>query len=112
MDLFEKIYTKSGYPDLDKHDKKVPKFSYYDMLDLGESCYNQNKRQTPWTIYRIISRIIVYPFVIAIIVLSSIIWIIKSIIDYSVYGSELVILRKGTEKNAIKYLVEKLKEKL
>lgn len=32
----EKIYKELKLPELDKHDKKIPKFTYYDLIDFGE----------------------------------------------------------------------------
>ena len=35
----EEHYINRDYPTLDKFDKKVPKFDYYDLVDFAESYY-------------------------------------------------------------------------
>lgn len=38
----EQFYEKQNYPKYDKHDRKSPKFTYYDMCDFAEE-YRKSK---------------------------------------------------------------------
>jgi len=37
--IVEDFYKQKGYPKLDKFDKKVAKFTYYDLIEFADDYY-------------------------------------------------------------------------
>ncbi len=41
----EEFYIKERCPEFDKHDKNVPKFDYYSLLDFAEEYHKHEIKQ-------------------------------------------------------------------
>lgn len=107
----EKFYEQSDYPELDKHDKKADKFTYYDMIEFAELFYNHDKKTTEYKKAGIILRFIVSPLILVLLLFSFIYSFITRFLDFLIYGGEMVVFSKETRKDTIQYLIRKLKEK-
>lgn len=108
----EKFYKDQGYPELDKSDKKAPKFTYYNMLEFAEDYHAKNvvKFKMPWIKY--VNRIIGFPFMVCIIIITMVTNGIYQIINYISFGGESIIYNKDITKKRIIDLYRKLNEKI
>ena len=88
----EQFYEKQNYPKYDKHDRKAPKFTYYDMCDFAEE-YRKSKVKN-LGLFSVIARYFVralgFPFFLCLGIIYSVVLLVNWLLNYIRFGGEAI----------------------
>jgi hypothetical protein len=108
----EQFYRHQNLPEYDKFDKKVAKFTYYDMMEFASDYRFNEAKKYPFAenVKRYTLRVMGFPFFLIIAFIYSAIVFLQFVIGFVRFGGEVIAYTKRTNYKTISDVYGKLCE--